>query len=79
MLSCRLGVSPYKHQYRTRDVLGANTLCIDKVSVYEVARSPGVQKHLDGMHLASVSSTDLNRKNDRRSVGVKDIGRKSSE
>jgi len=30
------------HQYRTRDALGANTLHVDKVFIYEVAHSSGV-------------------------------------
>ena len=52
---------------------------MDKVFVYEIAHSPGVQERLDGMHLASVSGTDLNRKNDRRSMSVKGVGRESSQ
>jgi len=64
--------------YRMRDILGTNTLCMDKVFIYEVACSSRVQKHLNGMHLASVSGTDLYRKNDRHSAGIKDIGRESS-
>jgi len=62
-----------------RNVPGANTLRMDKVFVYEIAHSPGVQERLDGMHLASVSGTDLNRKNDRRSMSVKGVGRESSQ
>ena len=67
-----------EHQYRARDVPDANTLRTDKVSVYEAAHSPGVQKHLDRIHLASVSGTDLNRKDDRHSAGIKDISGESS-
>jgi len=47
---------------------------MDKVFIYEVACSSGVQKHLDGMHLTSVSGTDLYRKDDRHSMGIKGIG-----
>ena len=49
----------------------------DKVSIYEVAHSSGVQKHLDRMHLASVSGADFYRKNDRCSMSIKSVGRKS--
>ena len=61
-----------------RDVLGTNTLRTDKVLIYEVVYSTGVQKHLDGMYLTSVSSTDLYRKDDRCSTGVKSVGRELS-
>jgi len=61
-----------------RDVLGANTLHINKVFVYEVACSSRVQKHLDRMHLTSISGTDLDRKDDKRSADVKGIGGESS-
>jgi len=67
-----------EHRYGARDVLGANTLHTDKVLIYEVAYSSGVQKRLDGMYLASVSGTNLYRKNDRCSMGVKGVGGKSS-
>jgi len=67
-----------EHRYGVRDVPGTNTLRMDKIFVYEVAHSSRVQKHLDGMHLTSVSGTDLYRKDDRRSVGVEGVGEKSS-
>jgi len=72
------GAVHIEHQYGARDVLDANTLCTDKVFVYEVARSPRVQKRLDRMYLASVSGTDLDRKDDRCSAGIKDVGKESS-
>jgi len=72
------GAIHVEHQYGTRDVLGANTLHTDKVFIYEVVCSSRVQKHLDRMHLASVSGTDLYKKDDRCSVGVKGVGKKSS-
>jgi len=78
-LSCFVREAVYiEHQYRTRDVPGANTLRTDKVFIYEVAHSSGVQKRLNGMYFASVSSTDLYRKDNRHSVGVEGVGRESS-
>ena len=78
-LSCFVRGAVYiEHRYEVRDVPGANTLCTDKVFIYEVACSSGVQKCLDRMHLASVSGTDLYRKDDRRFVGVKGVGGESS-
>jgi len=68
-----------EHWYGARDILGANTLRTDKVFVYKVACSSRVQKYLDGMHLASVSGTDLNRKDGKCSASVKGIGGESSE
>jgi len=52
---------------------------MDKIFVYEVAGGSRVQKHFDRMHLAGVGGTDLDRQNNRCSVGVKGIGRESSE
>ena len=72
------GAVHVKYQYGSRDVLGANTLRTDKVFIYKVACSSGVQKHLDRMHLASVSGTNLYRKDDRHSAGIKGVGRESS-
>jgi len=65
------------HWYGARDAPSVNTFCMDKVSIYEVARSSGVQKHLDGVHLAGVSGADFYWEDDRRSVGVKGIDRES--
>jgi len=62
------------HQYRAKDAPDANTLCMDKVFVYKAAHSSGVQKCLDGMHLASVSGTDLDRKDDGHSASIKGVG-----
>jgi len=67
-----------EHWYEVRDVPGANTLCTDKIFVYEIACGSGVQKRLDGMYFASVSGTDLYRKDDRRSAGIEGVGRESS-
>ena len=68
------GAVHIEHRYGVRDVLGANTLHMDKVFVYKVACSSGVQKCLDRMHLTSVSGTDLYRKDDRHSAGIKGVG-----
>jgi len=72
------GAIHIEHWYGMRDVLGANTLCTDKVFIYEVARSSRVQKRLDGMYFTSVSGTDLYRKDDRCSVSIESVGRESS-
>jgi len=74
-LSCFVRRAVYiEYQYGTRDVPDANTLCTDKVFIYEVACSSGVQKCLDGMYFASISGTDLYRKDNRRSAGIEGIG-----
>ena len=55
-LPCFVGGAIYiVHWYRARDALGANTLHMDKVFVYEAAHSFGVQECLNEMHLAGVS------------------------
>jgi len=75
-LTCFIGgVVHIVHQYGTGDAPGANTLCTDKVFIYKAAHSSRVQKRLDGMHLASVSGTDLCRKDDRCSMGIEGVGR----
>jgi len=63
------------HQYRVRDALGANTFCMDKVLIYEVAHSSGVQKRLDRMHLAGVCGTDFYRKDNLCPASVEGVGR----
>jgi len=72
------GTIHVEHWYGARDVPGANILCIDKVFIYEVAYSFRVQKHLDRMHLASVSGTNLYRKDDRHSTDIKSVNRELS-
>jgi len=47
------------HRYGARDAPSVNTFRPDEVSIYEVARSSGVQKCFNGGHLASVSSADF--------------------
>jgi len=59
-LTCLIGGAVHiVHQYGVRDAPGVNTLCIDKVSIYEVVRSTRVQKHLDGIYLAGVCGADF--------------------
>ena len=79
-LSCFIrGAVHVEHQYGARDVPGTNTLCTDKIFVYEVVHGSGVQKCFDRMHLAGVSGTDLYRQDDRCSAGVEGVGGESSE
>jgi len=78
-LSCFVrGAVHIEHWYGARDAPGANTLCTDKIFVYEVVRGFEVQKHLDRMHLAGVSNTDLYRQDNRHSTGVEGVGGESS-
>jgi len=75
-LTCFIGGAIHiVHWYGVRDALGANTLSMDKVFIYEAACSFRVQKCLDRIHLAGVSGTDLYRKNDRHSTGIEGVGR----
>jgi len=79
-LSCFVrGAVHVEHRYGTRNALGTNTLRTDKILVYEVAGGSRVQKRFDGMHLASVGGTNLYRQDDRRSTGIKGVGRELSE
>jgi len=66
-----------EHRYGTRDALGTDIFRTDKILVYEVAGGSGVQKRFDGMHLAGVSGTDLDRQDNRRSAGVEGVGGES--
>jgi len=63
------------HRYGARDAPGVNAFRLDEVSIYEVACGSGVQKHLDGIHLAGVCGTDFYREDDRCSAGVEGIDR----
>jgi len=77
-LPCFIGGAIYiVHQYGARDALGGNIFRMDKIFIYEAACSSGVQKRLDGVHLAGVGGTDLDRKNNRHSMGIKSIGGES--
>jgi len=73
-LTCLIGGAVHiVHRYGVRDTLGVNTFCIDKVSIYKVAHSSGVQKRLDKMYLASVCGTDFYWEDDQRSTGIEGI------
>jgi len=64
-LTCLVGGAVHVvHWYRVRDALGINVFCLDEVSIYEVAHSSGVQKRLDGIHLAGICGTDFYREDD---------------
>jgi len=64
-LTCFIGGAVHVvHRYGARDAPGVNTFYMDKVSIYEVARSFRVQKRLDGMHLAGVCGADFYWEND---------------
>jgi len=77
-LSCFIGGAVYiVYQYGARDTSGANTLYMDKIFIYEAAHSSGVQKRLDGVHLAGVGGTNLDGEDDGYSVGIESIGRES--
>jgi len=73
-LTCLIGGAVHVvHQYGARDAPGVNAFRLDEVSIYEVVRGSGVQKHLDGMHLAGVCSTDFYWEDDQCSVGVEGV------
>jgi len=72
------GTVHVEHWYGARDVLSANTLRTDKISIYEIVCGSGVQKRFDRVYFASICGTDLYREDDRRSVGVEGIGRELS-
>jgi len=65
------------HWYGARDALGANTLCTDKIFIYEATHSSGVQKHLDRVYLAGIGGTDLDREDNEHSMGIESVGRES--
>jgi len=77
-LTCLVGGAIHVvHWYRARDALGVNTFRTDEVSIYEVAHSSRVQKHIDRMHLAGICGADFYQEDDRRSVDVEGIDRES--
>jgi len=77
-LACLVGGTVHiVHQYRVRDAPSVNTFRSDKVLIYEVARSFGVQKHFDGVHLAGVCGADFYWENDQHSAGIKGVDRES--
>jgi len=59
-LTCLVGRAVHiVHWYGARDALGVNTFRLDEVSIYEVAHSSRVQKHLDRIHLTGVCGADF--------------------
>jgi len=65
-LACLVGGTVHVvHRYGARDAPSVNTFRLDKVSIYEVTHSSGVQKRFDEVHLAGVCGTDfLSQKSD---------------
>jgi len=61
------------YRYGARDALSVNTFRSDEVLIYEVARSFGVQKCFDRVHLTGVCGTDFYWEDDRHSAGIKGI------
>jgi len=77
-LTCLIGGAVHiVHQYGARDAPGVNAFCLDKVSIYKVAYSSGIQKRLDGMYLASICGADFYWQDDRRPASVEDVNGKS--
>ena len=73
-LACFVGGTVHVvHRYGARDAPSVNTFRSDEVSIYEVARSSGVQKRLDGVHLAGVCGANFYWEDDGRFAGVKGI------
>jgi len=62
------------HQYGARDTPSTNAFHMNKVFIYEVARSSGVQKYLDGMYFTGVGGANLYRKDDGHSTSIKGVG-----
>jgi len=59
-LTCLVGGAIHiVYRYGARDALGVNAFHSDEVSIYKIARSPRVQKHLNRMYLASVCGADF--------------------
>jgi len=73
-LTCLVGGAIHVvYRYGARNALGVNAFHSDEVSIYKVTHGSRVQKCLDGMHLASIYSTDFYREDDRRSMGVEGV------
>jgi len=73
-LPCFVGGAVYVvHQYGARDAPDGNIFRTDKILIYEAARSSGVQKRLDRVHLAGVGGTALDREDNGRSAGIESI------
>ena len=77
-LTCLVGEAVHiVYWYRARDAPGVNAFHLDEVSIYEVACSSGVQKRLDGMHLAGVCGADFYWQDDQCPASVKGVDRES--
>jgi len=77
-LACLVGGAIHVvHRYGARDAPSVNTFRTDEVSIYEVARSSGVQKRLDRVHLAGVGGAGFYWEDDRRSTGIEGINGES--
>ena len=57
-----------KNQYGPRDSLSINLLEVDKVTIYEVAGGPTVQKYLDRVEFASVGCTNFHQQDQECSM-----------
>ena len=77
-LTCLVGEAIHiVHRYGVRDVPDVNIFHSDEVSIYEVARSSGVQKCLDRMHLAGICGADFYWKDDQHPTSIEGIDRES--
>jgi len=63
------------HWYGVRDAPSINAFRSDKVSIYEVACSPRVQKCLDGMHFAGVCGADFYWQDNRCPASIEGVDR----
>jgi len=73
-LTCLIGGAVHiVHRYGARDAPDVNAFHLDEVSIYKVAHSSGVQKRLDGMHLAGVCGTDFYWQDDRCPTSIEDV------
>ena len=77
-LTCLVGGAVHiVHRYGARDAPDVNVFHLDEVSIYEVACSSGIQKRLNGMHLAGVCSADFYWQDDQCPASVEDVDRES--
>jgi len=73
-LTCLVGEAVHiVHRYGARDAPGVNAFHSNKISIYEVAHSSGVQKHLDRMHLAGICGADFYWQDDQRPASIEDV------
>ena len=61
------------HRYGVRDTPSVNTFRPYEVLIYEVARSSGVQKCFDEVHLAGVCGANFYWEDDQCSAGIKGV------